>query len=214
LIALGFLASLLAGLATAVGALPVFAAWRISPRRQDVMLGFAAGVMLAASAFSLILPGLDIAGERYGEFAAALVVSAGIMLGALTLWLVNAYVPHEHFILGREGGDTSSLQRISLFVIAITLHNFPEGMAVGVGYGTGDIGQANALAIGIGLQNMPEGLAVAMALVGQGYPRWQAFCGGADHGPGRAGRRAPRRHPGDDRAAAAALGARLLPPAP
>ena len=175
MIALGFLASLLVGLATAVGALPVFAAWRISPRRQDVMLGFAAGVMLAASAFSLILPGLDIAGASYGELGAALVVSADIMLGALTLWLVNAYVPHEHFILSREGGDTSSLQRIWLFVIAITLHNFPEGMAVGVGYGTGDIGQTNALAIGIGLQNMPEGLAVAMALVGQGYPRWQAF---------------------------------------
>ena len=143
------------------------------------MLGFAAGVMLAASAFSLIVPGLDIAGERYGELAAALVVSIGIMLGAVTLWLVNAYVPHEHFILGREGGDTSSLQRIWLFVIAITLHNFPEGMAVGVGYGAGagagNIGQANALAIGIGLQNLPEGLAVAVALTGQGYPRWQAF---------------------------------------
>jgi zinc transporter, ZIP family len=175
LIALGFLASLLAGLCTAVGALPVLAAWRISPRRQDVMLGFAAGVMLAASAFSLILPGLDIAGESHGELAASLMVSAGIMLGAVTLWLVNAYVPHEHFILGREGGDAASLRRIWLFVIAITLHNFPEGMAVGVGYGTGDIGRAHALAIGIGLQNLPEGLAVALALVGQGYPRWQAF---------------------------------------
>jgi ZIP family zinc transporter len=175
LIALGFLASLLAGLCTAVGALPVLAAWRISARRQDVMLGFAAGVMLAASAFSLIVPGLDVATEDYGEFAAALVVSIGIMLGAVSLWVVNAYVPHEHFILGREGGDTSSLRRIWLFVIAITLHNFPEGMAVGVGYGAGDIGRANALAIGIGLQNLPEGLAVAVALTGQGYPRWQAF---------------------------------------
>src|SRR5918994_3025056 len=124
------------------------------------MLGFAAGVMLAASAFSLIVPGLDIAGERYGEFAAALVVSIGFLLGAVSLWLVNAYLPHEHFILGREGGDTSSLQRIWLFVIAITLHNFPEGMAVGVGYGTGDLGMASALEIGISLQNLPEGLAV------------------------------------------------------
>jgi zinc transporter, ZIP family len=175
LIALGFLASLLAGFCTAVGALPVLVAWQISPRRQDIMLGFAAGVMLAASAFSLIVPGLDIAGERYGEFTAALVVSGGMMLGAVSLWLVNASVPHEHFILGREGGGSSSLRRIWLFVIAITLHNFPEGMAVGVGYGAGDVGRANALAIGIGLQNVPEGLAVAVALVGQGYPRWQAF---------------------------------------
>jgi zinc transporter, ZIP family len=176
LIAIGFLASLLAGLCTAVGALPVLAAWRISPRRQDVMLGFAAGVMLAASAFSLIVPGLDVATEDYGsELAAALIVSLGMMFGAVSLWLINAYVPHEHFILGREGGVSTSLRRIWLFVIAITLHNFPEGMAVGVGYGAGDIGQANALAIGIGLQNLPEGLAVAIALVGEGYPRWQAF---------------------------------------
>jgi ZIP family zinc transporter len=176
LIAIGCLASLLAGLCTAVGALPVLAAWRISPRRQDVMLGFAAGVMLAASAFSLIVPGLDVATEDYGsELAAALIVSLGMMLGAVSLWLINAYVPHEHFILGREGGVSTSLRRIWLFVIAITLHNFPEGMAVGVGYGAGDIGQANALAIGIGLQNLPEGLAVAIALVGEGYPRWQAF---------------------------------------
>jgi ZIP family zinc transporter len=140
------------------------------------MLGFAAGVMLAASAFSLIVPGLDTATEDYGnELAAAVIVSLGMMLGAISLPVVNAYVPHEHFILGREGRVTTSLRRIWLFVIAITLHNFPEGMAVGVGYGAGDIGRANALAIGIGLQNMPEGLAVAVVLIGQGYPHWQAF---------------------------------------
>jgi ZIP family zinc transporter len=154
----------------------VFAAVRISPKLQDVMLGFAAGVMLAASAFSLIVPGLEVAAEDYGnELAAALIVSLGIMLGAVSLWLVNAFVPHEHFILGREGSASTTLRRIWLFVIAIALHNFPEGMAVGVGYGAGDIGRANALAIGIGLQNLPEGLAVAVALIGQGYPRWQAF---------------------------------------
>jgi ZIP family zinc transporter len=177
LIWIGFLASLAAGAATGVGALPVFLpVITISPKVQDVMLGFAAGVMLAASAFSLIVPGLEAGAAAYGaELPAALTVGAGIMLGALALWAINEYVPHEHFILGREGRVSTSLRRIWLFVIAITLHNFPEGLAVGVSYGAGDLGAANALAIGIGLQNLPEGLAVAMALSGEDYSRGAAF---------------------------------------
>ena len=177
LIGIGFLASLAAGAATGVGALPVLLpVIRISPRIQDVMLGFAAGVMLAASAFSLIVPGLEDAAADYGSrLSAALVVGLGIMLGAIALWLINECVPHEHFILGREGMRSPSLRRIWLFVIAITLHNFPEGLAVGVGYGTGDLGKASALAIGIGLQNLPEGLAVALALTSEDYSRGQAF---------------------------------------
>ena len=173
----GLLASFAAGAMTGVGALPaLLPAVRVSPRFQDVMLGFAAGVMLAASAFSLIVPGLEAAAEDYGdELPAALTVGCGILLGALALWLVDAYVPHEHFILGREGALSSSLRRIWLFVIAITLHNFPEGLAVGVGYGGGDLGKANALAIGIGLQNLPEGLAVAVALASERYSRGAAF---------------------------------------
>ena len=172
----GFLASLGAGAMTGVGALPVFLPFRISTRAQDVMLGFAAGVMLAASAFSLIVPGLEAAAGDYGgDLPAALVVGCGIMLGAVALWLINEHVPHEHFILGREGAMSTSLRRIWLFVIAITLHNFPEGLAVGVGFGGGDLSKASALAIGIGLQNLPEGLAVALALSGEDYPRSAAF---------------------------------------
>jgi len=173
----GFLASLAAGVMTGIGALPaLLPAIRVSPRLQDVMLGFAAGVMLAASAFSLIVPGLEAAAADYGgELTAALIVGCGILLGAVALWLVDEYVPHEHFILGREGATSTSLRRIWLFVIAITLHNFPEGLAVGVGYGSGDLGRANALAIGIGLQNLPEGLAVAVALASEGYSRGAAF---------------------------------------
>ena len=172
----GFLASLAAGAMTGVGALPVFLPFRISARAQDVLLGFAAGVMLAASAFSLIVPGLEAAAADYGgKLPAALAVGAGILLGAVALWLINERVPHEHFILGREGVMSTSLRRIWLFVIAITLHNFPEGLAVGVVYGSGDLGSASALAIGIGLQNVPEGLAVALALYGEDYSRGQAF---------------------------------------
>ena len=129
LIWIGFLASLGAGAGTGVGALPVFLpVIAISPKVQDVMLGFAAGVMLAASTFSLIVPGLDAAAADYGaELPAALTVGGGIMLGALALWGINESVPHEHFILGREGAMSTGLRRIWLFVIAITLHNFPEG---------------------------------------------------------------------------------------
>jgi ZIP family zinc transporter len=111
----GFLASLAAGAMTGVGALPaLLPAIQVSPRLQDVMLGFAAGVMLAASAFSLIVPGLEAAAADYGgEVPAALTVGCGILLGALALWLVDEYVPHEHFFLGREGVSTS-LRRIWL----------------------------------------------------------------------------------------------------
>lgn len=173
----GFLGSLIAGLATGVGALPVLAIRRISDQAQDVMLGFAAGVMLAASFFSLILPALEIAEGQGagGKLGAVCLVIAGILLGAASLWALNRYIPHEHFILGREGPDTKHIKRIWLFVMAITLHNFPEGLAVGVSFGGDDFGRGVAVATGIGLQNMPEGLAVAVALLGLHYTRWQAF---------------------------------------
>jgi ZIP family zinc transporter len=181
LIAIGSAASLAAGAATAIGALFVLFVRRISQRLNDGLLGFSAGVMLAASFFSLIIPGLAYARAAHGSTTlSATVVIAAVMLGAVTLALINRYVPHEHFVLGRQGIDTRLLRRIWLFVIAITLHNFPEGLAVGVGYGTGDIAGGNALAIGIGLQNIPEGLAVAAALRALNYSRLICFLiGGA-----------------------------------
>jgi ZIP family zinc transporter len=175
LILIGAGASFAAGLITGAGALPVLVVRRISAGLQDAMLGFAAGVMMAASVFSLILPALEEAGTDMPESAAALVVIAGILLGGAVLWLINEHVPHEHFILGPEGPPTERVRRIWLFVIAIALHNFPEGLAVGVGFGTGDLGSATALAIGIGLQNIPEGLAVAVALLTLDYSRGQAL---------------------------------------
>jgi ZIP family zinc transporter len=87
---------------------------------------------------------------------------------------LNQRLPHEHFLLGRSGRQAAALRRVWLFVLAITLHNFPEGLAVGVGFGSGDIGAASALAIGIGLQNVPEGLAVATSLAALNYPRLAA----------------------------------------
>jgi ZIP family zinc transporter len=175
-ILLGSIASLLAGLGTLLGALPAVALRRVSDRVQDVFLGFAAGVMLAASFFSLILPGLEAAQDQgASEAGAALLVVSGVLLGGACLWLVHGLVPHEHFVLGREGPEAGKVRRIWLFVIAITLHNFPEGLAVGVGFGGGDIANGTALAVGIGLQNMPEGLAVAVALLTLNYSRGRAL---------------------------------------
>lgn len=175
-VALGTIGSLLAGLATTLGALPALALRRLEGRVRDVMLGFAAGVMLAASFFSLILPALEAAAGAEGrDTRAVLVVSFGILLGAAALWAIHTRVPHEHFVIGREGPETERLRRIWLFVIAITLHNFPEGLAVGVGFGGDDIGKGVALAIGIGLQNVPEGTATALALLSIGYSRLAAF---------------------------------------
>jgi ZIP family zinc transporter len=169
---LGTVGSFVAGMFTAVGALPVLFGKGIGERTQNTLLGFAAGVMLAATVFSLIIPGIDM-GERVygGAVPAVLLVSAGILFGGLVIALINRYAPHEHFITGREGVDWLQLRRLWLFVVAITLHNFPEGLAVGVSFAGHDVANGIALATGIALQNIPEGLAVAVALVSAGYGR-------------------------------------------
>jgi ZIP family zinc transporter len=173
LVATGLLASLLAGLATGVGALPALFFKSVPDRLMSALLGGAAGVMLAATSFSLIVPGIEhgnLLWPGYGVY----VVAIGILSGAFCLDLVDRLLPHEHFILGHEG-PSSRMKKIWLFIIAITIHNFPEGMAVGVGFGSGDIASGTSLAIGIGLQNMPEGLAVALPLLGLGYSRLKAI---------------------------------------
>ena len=162
---LGAIASLGAGLATAVGALPILFTANLDQKWQGILLGLGGGVMLAATAFSLIIPGKEAAVDLgYSQANSALVVSMGVLIGASLLWLMHNYFPHEHFNQGKEGKITENFQRIWLFVIAITIHNFPEGLAVGVGFGDGNISHGLPLALGIGLQNMPEGLIVALAL--------------------------------------------------
>ena len=172
-------ASFAAGMATTAGALPVLAIRSISPRLQSAFLGFSAGVMLAASFFSLIIPGLEAVAEQGGTpTTAALVICAAILLGGIVLQTVNRYAPHDVFTSRASAGvgaSVSTLRRIWLFVIAITLHNFPEGLAVGVSFGGGAIDNGTATAIGIGLQNVPEGLAVAVSLASVGYSRLYAF---------------------------------------
>jgi len=159
---LGSLASLLAGLATGAGALPVLFTRKVSDKLLDVMLGFSAGIMLAATFFSLLVPSIDLGGVW--------VAVLGITLGAVVLHLVDRFIPHFHPALGVEG-PTSRLSRVWLFALAITIHNFPEGLAVGVSFGSGDISAGLVVATAIGLQNMPEGLAVALPLLREGYSR-------------------------------------------
>lgn len=174
-ISVGFLGSLVAGLGTGVGALLVFIRERWSETAQIIMLSIAAGVMLGATVFSLVIPSLEIVTARSGsELNAALVTSGGVALGALATWLIHLTVPHEHFVKGPDGRAKIDLGRHWLFILAITLHNFPEGMSVGVAYGD-ELSTGFAVTLGIGLQNLPEGLAVAAALIGDGFERGRAF---------------------------------------
>jgi len=171
IILLGFIASGLAGLATAAGAIPVFFVNKLSEKFEDGSLGFAAGVMLAASFFSLIIPGFNFAVEMYdSEIFSLGIVIVGLLTGAGIIWIVEDKAPHEHFVLGQTHGVDEKLKakisKVWLFIIAITLHNMPEGLAVGVGFGGGDIDNGISLATGIGLQNIPEGLAVGVLFGG------------------------------------------------
>jgi len=142
----------------------------------DTTLGFAAGVMLSAAYFSLILPGIDVAEEIYGSITwAALVAGIGIALGAVFVWGLDKALPHEHFKTGREGAEAVRIARIWLFVIAITIHNLPEGLSIGVAFGGGNATNGFSVMTGISLQDIPEGLAVAVSLIGLGYSRLKAF---------------------------------------
>ncbi|MEM0083884.1 MAG: ZIP family metal transporter [Candidatus Methanomethylicia archaeon] len=166
IIYLGFLASLLAGLATGIGAIPIFLKESFSDDTLDVLLGFAAGVMSAATAFSLLVPAIDLSGPW--------IAMGGLIIGALLLHFIDRFTPHLHPVAGFEG-PYSKLSKVWLFIIAMTIHNFPEGLAVGVSFGSGNVEAGLIVATAIGLQNAPEGLAVALPLLRERYSRWKAI---------------------------------------
>ncbi|RLG54338.1 MAG: ZIP family metal transporter [Thermoproteota archaeon] len=165
LILLGSIASLFAGLFTAVGALPIFFTSDISDKFLDAALGFSAGVMLAASSFSLLVPAIEMAG--IGR------IFIGLLGGAIFVDVADRLIPHEHMFKGYEG-PPSRLSKVSLMILAITIHNFPEGMAVGVSFGGGDISSGLAVSVAIALQNIPEGMAVAFPMLREGFKKRKA----------------------------------------
>ncbi|HQA10380.1 ZIP family metal transporter [Zoogloea sp.] len=161
--------------ATALGALAGVVLRRLSARAEDSLLGFAAGMMLAASSFSLILPGLAAAKEMTGSGAlGALTVVGGMALGVLLMLGLDRFTPHEHDSSGPCGPGCERIGRVWLFVLAITLHNLPEGMAIGVSFAQGDMGVGLPLTGAIAIQDIPEGLAVVMALRAAGVKAWPA----------------------------------------
>ena len=179
------IAGCLAWGATAAGASSVFWSRTVSRRFLDAMLGFAAGVMIAASIWSLIEPSIRMAEAQ--DMIVWLPAAIGVLLGGGVLRLADAAIPHLHSgaPLSEAEGPSTSWQRVTLLVLAITLHNIPEGLAIGVAFGaaTGDIGIAAgatlagavALTSGICLQNLPEGMAVSLPIRGEGYSRLRSF---------------------------------------
>ena len=172
------LATLFTWFVTALGAVPVFFTSRVNRRLLDGMLGAASGVMIAASFWSLLSPAIEMSN---GSWVPA---GIGFLLGGATLRFIDFLLPHLHPSLagGTPEGLGTSWRRSVLLVLAVTLHNIPEGLAVGVAFGAAaagiegaTLGGAVALAFGIGLQNFPEGTAVAMPLRREGLSRFKAF---------------------------------------
>ncbi len=165
------------GGATIIGAVIGFLAKDITHKCSDIVLSFAAGVMLAAAVLGLILPSLDYGG-RYG----IIVTVVGIFAGAVCLNLIDKLVPHLHKIVGgdTEEHNNANLSKVLLFVMAIAIHNLPEGIAAGVGFGSGDNSQALMIAGGIALQNIPEGMVIIGPMLASGVsPKKTFLCAAA-----------------------------------
>lgn len=163
------------GMSTVIGSVIGFAIKRISHKFNDVVLGFAAGVMLAAAIIGLIIPSIE-EGGNYG----IVITAVGILVGALFLNLADKLTPHLHSLTGVDidGHDSESknnINRVLLFVMAIAIHNFPEGIAAGVGFGSDDIGNALSVALGIVLQNIPEGMIMVAPMLSVGISKKRTF---------------------------------------
>ena len=175
-----FLATCFTWGVTALGAATVFLSKDVNRKVLDIMLGFAGGVMIAASYWSLLAPAIEMSeGKGLPVWVPAV---TGFLLGGVFLRGVDTLLPHFHIGADEAEGVESQWQRITLLVIAVTLHNFPEGLAVGVAFGAAAMGlpsatvaSAVALAIGIGIQNFPEGLAVSVPLRQLGFSRSRCF---------------------------------------
>ena len=161
----GLLASLLAGVVTGVGGFMIFLKKKYSQENINCMLNAAAGVMLAASFFALLVPSMHkIATFDPDIHVAAFWFCGAVFAGVALVWLLNDLLPHEHNNMGLHGMHFT-LKKAWLFIIAITLHKLPEGLAVGVAYSAEDFMNPDSLVIGIAVHNIPEGLTIAISLV-------------------------------------------------
>lgn len=162
------------GGATVIGSLLGFAFKNISHKFSDIVLSFAAGVMLAASVFGLIIPSLEYGG-KYG----LIITVVGIFVGALFLNVIDKAVPHLHKLIGpeteEEAHPDAKLSKVLLFVTAIAIHNLPEGIAAGVGFGSGNLTHAFIIAGGIALQNIPEGMVIISPMLASGVTPKKTF---------------------------------------
>ncbi len=160
------------GGATIIGALFGFVFKKMSHRFSDIILSFAAGVMLAAAVLGLIMPSLE-----YGGKFSILITVLGIFLGAVCLNGIDKLVPHLHKVVGteQESHNSTKLSKVLLFVIAIAIHNLPEGIAAGVGFGSGNTTQALMIAGGIALQNIPEGMVIIAPMLAAGVSPRKTF---------------------------------------
>ena len=160
------------GGATVIGAIIGFAFKKLSHRFSDIVLAFAAGVMLAAAVLGLIIPSLE-----YGGKLGLLITVVGIFVGALSLNLIDKLVPHLHKLAGAdiEKHKDTGLSKVLLFVTAIAIHNLPEGIAAGVGFGSGNTTQALLIAGGIALQNIPEGMVIIAPMLASGVKPGKTF---------------------------------------
>ncbi len=169
-----WLTALGVGGATVAGAGLGFVFKKISHRFSDIVLSFAAGVMLAAAVIGLILPSLEYGGDQ-----GLWITVAGVFCGALFLNVLDKLVPHLHKLSGLDQeahpGQTEKLNKVLLFVMAIAIHNLPEGIAAGVGFGTGNDGEALTIAAGIALQNIPEGMVIIGPMLAAGMSRSRTF---------------------------------------
>ena len=170
------------GGATVIGAVIGFLFKKISHRFSDIVLSFAAGVMLAAAVLGLIMPSVEYGEQMYGEkWVALLVTVAGIFIGAICLNLIDKLVPHLHRMMDKdiEEHNNKNLSKVLLFVTAIAIHNLPEGIAAGVGFGSGNVTEAMVIAGGIALQNIPEGMVIIAPMLAAGVSPRKTFLAAA-----------------------------------
>lgn len=162
------------GMATVIGAIIGFIFKKVTHKFSDIVMSFAAGIMLAASVIGLVLPSVELGGKLGLVYAIV-----GIFAGAFCINLMDKLIPHLHRLAGNdnESHNNANINKVLLFVLAIAIHNLPEGIAAGVGFGTGDNGQAMLIASGIALQNIPEGMVIIAPMLAAGIsPRKTLVC--------------------------------------